>query len=128
MNSIVHFDLMAKDPAKSKEWFSGLFGWQFEEVPEMNYWIIRTVETDPKTQMPTKPGAINGGMNKRDGNGVDRPVLTIDVDDIDATLEKIVASGGTIVQPKQQQGKWGATARFTDPDGTVFGRFQNSKW
>jgi predicted enzyme related to lactoylglutathione lyase len=127
MHPVVHFNIPVTDPAKSRAWFEKLFGWNIQEIPGMNYWMVYTTDTDTKTQTAKKPGAINGGMGRRADAGVSQPYFTIDVDDIDVALKEIEAAGGTVTLPKTTMGEWGATARFTDPDGNVFGLFEGPK-
>lgn len=50
-------------------------------------------------------------------------VVYIVVDDIDAVLEKVVAFGGEVVAPQAPQGST-LRAYFADPDGNVFGLWQ----
>ena len=56
-------------------------------MPDMGYTMVSTTPTDDQGA-PTDPGAINGGMFKREGP-LSTPVITIDVDDIDKALETI---------------------------------------
>ncbi|MDO8726675.1 MAG: hypothetical protein Q7J35_11465 [Candidatus Methanoperedens sp.] len=49
------------------------------EIPDMEYTMIQTTAVDKK-HMPTEPGAINGGMMKRQ-DPVKSPVITIAVQD-----------------------------------------------
>lgn len=125
MDKIVHFELPADDMSRASKFYSGVFGWGMQEVPEMKYTMIRTVEVDEKTQKPKEAGAINGGMFKRT---TDLPVtvVTIDVSDIDAALEKVKGAGGTVVRPKVSVGPMGSIAYFKDTEGTVVGLFQNA--
>ena len=54
------------------------------------------------------------------------PVITVDVEDINATLAKIVELGGKIVRPRQEVGEMGFTAYFNDPEGNLMGLWQNA--
>ncbi|HET7414977.1 MAG TPA: hypothetical protein VFI97_04700 [Arthrobacter sp.] len=60
--------------------------------------MVVTTPTDEQG-MPSEPGAINGGMFRRDGE-LKSPIITIDVDDIDAALEKIGSLGGSTIVPR----------------------------
>ena len=44
---------------------------------------------------PTEPGYINGGMTSRSSIPATGPVVTMGVDDIDATLTKVEENGGS---------------------------------
>ena len=75
--------------------------------------------------MPSEPGYVGGGLTQR-GEPVSRPVITIEVDDIDATLEKVSASGGSAVGEKIQVGDMGFAAYFNDSEGNLMGLWQNA--
>ena len=49
------------------------------------------------------------------------PVVTISVDDVDLTLEKISKEGGSIAKAKKEFGKRGYTAHFKVTEGNVMG-------
>ena len=66
--------------------------------------------------MPTDPGAINGGMTKRD-NEVKSTVITVDVADIESSLMSIEKIGGKIVRNKQPVADIGFTAYYKDTEG-----------
>ncbi|TMI31921.1 hypothetical protein E6H29_04210 [Candidatus Bathyarchaeota archaeon] len=76
--------------------------------------------------MPTEPGAINGGMTKRQ-DPVKNTVITIDVSDIDSSLKSIEKLGGKVVQKKQPVADMGFTAYFKDTEGNVVGLWQNAQ-
>ena len=71
------------------------------------------------------PGAINGGMFRREGD-LTSPVITVDVEDIDATLAKVESLGGSTVTPRQDIGSMGFYAYFRDTEGNVVGLWQNA--
>ena len=74
---------------------------------------------------PPLPGAINGGMFRREGD-LTSPVVTVDVEDIDAALEKIESLGGSTVFPRQEVGTMGWAAYFKDTEGNIVGLWQNA--
>jgi uncharacterized protein len=126
MNKIVHFEIPFDDKEKSKEFYGKVFGWQFQEMPEMNYTITRTVEVDKKF-MPKESGAINGGMYKRDEQSAKSPVLVIDVPSVDEHIKKIEEAGGKIIRPKVKVGEIGYYAQFQDTEGNILGIWENIK-
>ena len=65
MNKIVHFEIPFDDKEKAMKFYKDIFGWELNDMPEMNYVIAHTVKVDKKF-MPKESGAINGGMYKRD--------------------------------------------------------------
>ena len=120
---IVHFELPFDDGARARAFYSELFGWQLQDVPGMDYSLVMTGPVDE--QGSTEPGYINGGMTER-GGPVEHPVVTIDVDDIDATLRAVAERGGATVVGRQPVGPMGWTAYFRDPEGNVIGLWQTN--
>jgi predicted enzyme related to lactoylglutathione lyase len=123
LDKIVHFEIPADDIARAKEFYSSGFGWQLEDMVEMDYTVVRTVEVDDQ-QIPKEPGAINGGMFKRSPE-TPSPVITISVDSINDSLKKVEAGGGSVVQPRQEIPGMGAYAYFKDTEGNVMGLWEN---
>jgi len=62
----------------------------------------RTVETDENTYLPKKPGAINGGIVKRD-EVIKSPQVTITVPSIDESITKVKEAGGEVITPKHKK-------------------------
>jgi predicted enzyme related to lactoylglutathione lyase len=125
MRSVVHFEIPADDVARAKEFYSSIFGWQLQDMPEMDYTIVQTADVDETTQMPAAPGAINGGIMRRSGE-TPAPVLTIDVESIDQALGQVEAAGGKVVRPRTEIPGMGAFAYFTDPEGNTLGLWENA--
>jgi predicted enzyme related to lactoylglutathione lyase len=96
-----------------------------QEMPELQYTIVRTTPVDEQTQLPTEPGAINGGLMKRSAD-TPSPVLTVDVESIDDALKQIEAGGGTTVKPRTEIPGMGAFAYFKDTEGNVMGLWESA--
>lgn len=126
--SVVHFEIPADNVERAKKFYSKAFGWQLNPTPEMDYTMVGTTPSD-KNGMPTKPGAINGGMMARGigGNPAKGPVITINVDDIEAALKNIEKLGGSVAQKKIQVGDMGFAAYFKDTEGNVMGLWQSAR-
>ncbi|MDF2093788.1 VOC family protein [Knoellia sp. 3-2P3] len=120
---VVHFELPFDDGARARSFYADLFGWQLQDVPGMDYSLVMTGPVDERGS--TEPGYINGGMTQR-GGPVERPVVTIDVDDIDATLAAVAERGGSTLVERQPVGDMGWTAYFRDPEGNVMGLWQTA--
>jgi uncharacterized protein len=122
MDSIVHFEIPADNTARASEFYKKAFGWMINPMPEFDYVMIGTTESD-ENGVPKNAGRINGGMAKR-GGPVEHIVVTIGVDDIDKTLASVEKLGGKTVQAKMPIGEMGFTAYFKDTEGNVVGLFQ----
>ena len=122
MNPVVHFEITASELPRAKEFYKKTFDWNLEDVPDMEYTIVRTTEVDQK-RMPKEPGMINGGMMMKNSK-VKNPVITINVDDLDKSMTMIKKNGGKIIEDKQEIPKMGYSAYFQDTEGNVMGLFQ----
>jgi predicted enzyme related to lactoylglutathione lyase len=123
MRKIVHFEIPADDEGRARNFYREVFGWQLQEMPELQYTIVMTTPVDEQTQLPTEPGAINGGLMKRSAD-TPSPVLTVDVESIDDSLKQIEAGGGSIVKPRTEIPGMGAFAYFKDTEGNVMGLWE----
>ena len=122
-NSVVHFEIPADDFDRAQKFYTDAFGWNLQHMPEMQYTIVSTTAVNEQG-MPSDPGAINGGMMKRE-EPLSTPVLTVDVDDIDAALQKVESLGGSTVVGKQAVGDMGFAAYFRDSEGNLMGMWQS---
>jgi len=122
---VVHFEIPADNVERAKVFYEKAFGWQINKYPGMEYHGLGTTPVDQKTQMPTEPGAINGGMTKRQ-DPVKNTVITIDVSDIDSALRTVEKLGGKTIQKKQAVADMGFTGYFKDTEGNIVGLWQNT--
>ena len=125
MDKVVHFEIPADDMTRAEKFYNDNFGWKITKVPMPGgeYFLVNTVDTDEKG-MPKSPGAINGGLMKREGTG-QTPVIVIKVASLEHALEKIKKSGGKVVMDKMNVGDMGLYARITDTEGNVIGIWQD---
>ena len=122
MDKIVHFEIPADDFERAKKFYSENFGWQLTSVPEMSYTMVVTGPSGEKG--PTESGFINGGMFKRNNPDITTPLLVINVENIDESIDKIKSSGGVILKDKMNVGDMGIIAYFKDSEGNVVGLWQ----
>ncbi|HEU0202558.1 MAG TPA: VOC family protein [Burkholderiaceae bacterium] len=113
---VVHFELMAKDPAKLSAFYEKLFDWKVQLFPEMNYRIVEAGE-----------GGIGGGIFKPEQQGAPGgTTLYIAVDDLAAYRKRITEAGGTICVEEQEVPGMGWFTLFTDPDGRLMGLWKSA--
>ncbi|QQG48800.1 MAG: VOC family protein [archaeon] len=122
---VVHFEVPAKDMKRAKAFYSKVFGWKSNDVemPGMEYSLVSTKGSDEKGR-PTSPGSINGGMMKLE-KPFTGPVVTLQVDDIAASLRSIEKNGGKTVTKKTSMGDFGAYGYFKDSEGNLMGLFES---
>ena len=124
-NSVVHFEIYAAEPDKLGQFYKSLFDWNIEKMPDMDYSWIKTVETDAKG-MPTQPGGINGGILKRpDGYNGPAWVNYVNVESLDASINRAQQLGGTLMKGKTVVPGMGWFAFLNDPEGYVFALWQS---
>lgn len=121
---VVHFEVPFEDGQRASGFYAEAFGWTLHPIPEMSYTLVTTGPSDDGP--PSEPGFINGGMLER-GEQIRGPVITIDVADIDATLQRIEKLGGTTVSGKEQVADMGFSAYFRDTEGNLMGLWQNAR-
>ncbi len=133
MNKVVHFEIPYEDKERSQKFYSEVFGWGINDMPEMNYTGVTTVETD-ENMVPKEVGAINGGMMARgqfEGKPSDTmptgPVIAMEVDSIDDHLKKIAAAGGEVIMEKVSIGGMGFYAYAKDTEGNIIGIWEELK-
>ncbi len=122
---VVHFEIPFDDGDRARGFYKEIFGWQAMEMPEMGYTIVTSGPSND--QGPTESGFINGGMLSREQAATSGPVLVVDVDSIDATLEQVGGMGGSTVVGRTPVGDMGFAAYFTDPEGNVVGLWETAR-
>jgi uncharacterized protein len=122
VDKVVHFEIPFDNKERAIKFYANTFGWALQDMPQMSYVMARTVEVDAQ-QRPKVAGAINGGLFPRPKEAPN-PVLYLQVDSIDATLEKVLAARGEVVTPRTPIPGMGAYARVTDTEGNIIGLFE----
>ncbi len=109
-NPIVHWELNAADATKAQGFYAGVFGWTIDSNNPMNYGLVQT---------NTGRGADGGITHNEDGpKGF---TIYVEVDDLQAYLDKVVGLGGKVVMPVTVIPNMVTFALFADPEGNVMG-------
>ena len=109
-NPLCHFEFLTDDVEKCQRFYNTVFEWSFDSNVMPDYTVVRTGR-DPSGGIMTTPNDVTGP----------RMTAYFMVADIGATLEKIVAAGGTVLKPEEPIPHIGSFALFSDPDGNVLG-------
>jgi predicted enzyme related to lactoylglutathione lyase len=119
---VVHFEIIGREPAKLRDYFGELFGWEFS---------VGDANTE-KVSQPGMYGFVDGAATG-EGNGINggigggpryqpRVLFYVGVPDVEAALRKAESLGGKrILGPEPDTGGDFAVGRFTDPEGNVIG-------
>ncbi len=127
MDPLVHFEIPVNDLEKARGFYGSIFGWKLQDwpMPDGSTYIgVHTTPIDEKTREPLKPGAINGGIMKRNDN-VKAPVFAIKVSSIDEKVKLVEKAGGKVVMPKMDMMGMGFYAYVTDGEGNVIGLWED---
>ena len=117
--TLVHFEIPANDPDKLTKFYTDLFGWKSQTIPELGYWMIETKSQEGEV-------AVTGGvMKKIDEN--QRPTNYISVESVDEYSRKISQLGGKIIMPKTEVPGRGFLAVALDPEGNPFGIWESTQ-
>jgi predicted enzyme related to lactoylglutathione lyase len=110
----VHFELPADDAGRAREFYGGLFGWEFQSWDE-----------GPEYHM-TQAGGEPGGAIYPSDDTERGPIVYFDTADLDATVARIGELGGR-AEPKQPIPGVGWFARAWDTEGNAFSLFQSDE-
>jgi uncharacterized protein len=109
-----HIEIPADDLARAKDFYAGVFGWSFMDIPGFEDYHLYG---DPAT-------GVGGGLGKRGVTAGHQIRNYINVDDIDATVPKVTKHGGKVVQAKAQVMGQGWYAVVQDSEGNEFALWQ----
>jgi hypothetical protein len=110
-NPIVHFEIIGKDAAKVKAFYSELFGWKIGDLMHDmgNYGLIDGASS-----------GLAGGVGQSD-DGTSRVTIYAQASDLQATLDHAVALGGSILMAPTEIPGVTTLAMFADPDDNIVG-------
>jgi len=108
---VVHFEIMGGKGSELETFYAELFGWKINSNNPMKYGAIETAAW---------PKSIGGGVGPaHDGNR--RVSIYVQVEDLQATLDRVERLGGTTVLPPSQVPGGPKLAMFADPAGNITG-------
>ena len=118
---VVHFEIIGKDPAKLRNYFGELFGWEFDlpsPVSEAvsdpaSYGFINRMTTSDGTGIP---GGVGGGAGYES-----HAVFYVAVPDVEAALAKAESLGGKRLMGPERAPSGLVVGHFTDPEGNLVG-------
>jgi predicted enzyme related to lactoylglutathione lyase len=113
-----YFDLTVANVARAKAFFEATLGWRFEKF-DMPYEYYR-IQAGPEGE-PGIDGGIGGVANAPVSGGRPMTLITMPVANLDEVLARVVASGGSIVEPRTPIPGIGWYATCAEPGGLKFG-------
>jgi hypothetical protein len=112
-NPFVHVELMTSDVAKAKEFYTGLFEWQLEEIPGIEYTLIKVGE-----------GTGGGMMKTVQPDSPSYWMAYVLVDDVAVATGKALTLGATICKEVTEIPGYGWFSVITDPTGAPLALWQ----
>lgn len=109
-----HIEFPADDVERAKSFYSSVFGWQFQAMEGFEGYFLYTAG----------PGGLGGGIGFRGQNAPQAVRNYVSVDDVDSTVAKVEASGGSVVVPKTDIGI-GWYAAVKDTEGNEVGLYKS---
>ena len=112
---LVHFEVPAEDADRATQFYSSVFGWQFQDsgMPGIDYRLTQTGEAQGGAVYPDEKAG--GGLT-----------VYFDTDDIEASLDKVRDAGGD-AEEKQPIPGIGWFAGCRDTEGNPFSLFQSDE-
>lgn len=109
-NPFAHIELNTDDVSQSKKFYSSVFAWKIQDMPEVNYSMIDVA------------GGTGGGMQVKPMPEQPSAWLPyVEVQDVKKTMAKAAKAGARVVLEYQPIGEMGAIGIFIDPQGAALG-------
>jgi predicted enzyme related to lactoylglutathione lyase len=104
----IWFELLTGDPDAAQNYYAKVVGWTVADsgVDGMDYRILNAPD-----------GSIGGVMKLPDGAGAPTWLGYVGVEDVDRTVERMVAAGATVQMPAMTVDGVGRMAMLADPQG-----------
>lgn len=114
MSTVQYFEVPVEQPSRARSFYEKLFGWQFKQVPETEYW---TIETEGEQ-------GLHGGMMRRPA--YEKAITNyIGISSVDDYCVKVVEFGGRVMAPKTSVKGMGYFAVCMDTEDNVFGLWED---
>jgi predicted enzyme related to lactoylglutathione lyase len=120
---VIHFEIQAENPQRASTFYQRVFGWEIAKWGgPIDYWLCTTG--------PDSERGINGGLLLRrgpapaEGQPVNAFVCTLQVENLDQSLARAQAEGGTLAVPKMPVPGIGWLAYIKDTEGNILGLMQ----
>ena len=116
-NPFIHVELNTADPEKAKAFYSKLFQWQLEEMPNT------AIPAGSYTMINVGEGT-GGGIMKQVPDGPSGWLAYVQVDDIHGATKKAKSLGGEVMKDVTEVMGMGWLSFIRDPTGAILGLWQ----
>jgi uncharacterized protein len=112
-------ELMVPDLESAKAFYTGLFGWEYNQGgEEYGNYAVAVLDGEPVAGL--------GPMQGPDG----QPpawMTYLEASDLQVAVDRVTAAGGSVVAPPMPVGEFGSLAMAADPTGAVFGLWKSGQ-
>jgi predicted enzyme related to lactoylglutathione lyase len=113
----VHFEVSGENPKKLRDYYSNLFGWEFDTDSP----VAPSISEEGNYGFTTIDGSIPGGVGGGPGYPV-HAIFYVGVEDVAAALDEAIGLGGKyVLGPEANPNGTLMIAHFTDPEGNLIG-------
>jgi uncharacterized protein len=113
---VVHFEIVGKDGARLRDYYSELFGWEIDANNPMNYGVVNR-EGNTNAAGIGIGGGVGVGPEGYDGH----VTFYVEVPDVEESLAKAESMGGTRTMGPEVVMEGVEIGLFVDPEGHVIG-------
>lgn len=116
--TVVHFEIIGRDPARLRDYYDQLFGWEFQTGD------AATEAVSQKGNYGFVDGKANAGINGGVGGGEayePRVLFYVSVPNVEEALEAAERLGGKRVMGPEGEPGTIVVGHFTDPEGNLIG-------
>lgn len=114
-NKPTHFAIHIDDIERAKQFYEGVMNWGFNDYGSEDFLQIKAD--------PSEDGEIIGALQSRKYSPISENIIgwecTIGVENLDETIEKVIAHGGQVLMPKIAIPFVGYIAKFLDTEGNL---------
>jgi uncharacterized protein len=113
---VVHFEIIGKDGAALRSYYSSLFGWEIDADNPLGYGTV------PREGNTNPDGAgIGGGIAEGPEGYAGHVTFYVEVPDVEAALTDAERLGGTRVMGPEEPMPGLVIGQFNDPEGHTIG-------
>lgn len=119
--SVVHFEVIGKDPQKLRSYYGDLFGWEFDTDSPVAPQVSEAGNYGFVNHNPDEGVGIPGGVGG--GKGFEGyAIFYVGVPNVEEALKKAESLGGTrVMGPAKNPGAELVVGHFRDPEGHLIG-------
>lgn len=114
-NRLSHFAIHIDDMERARRFYDGVFEWGFHSYGPGDFLQIKADKSEN--------GELIGALQSRNYSPIPEKVIgfecTINVENIDMIIERVLGNGGQVVMPKTTIPYVGYIAKFLDTEGNL---------